>query len=91
MVAFVPGVVTDGTHTPTIEESADGSTGWATVAAADTVGTLAALATGVVQRVGYIGIKRYIRAKVTVTGSPATGAVMGAMVIRGHARVEPLA
>jgi hypothetical protein len=90
-VVFHPGTVTDGVHTPVVQESADGSTGWSDVAASDLTGALAALASNTIQRVGYIGNKRFIRARVGVTGGPATGAAVAASVIRGHARYEPLA
>src|SRR4051812_5540596 len=72
MVVFHPGAITDGTHAPSVEESDDDST-YTAVAAGDLHGTLANLAANTVQRVGYLGTKRYIRAKITVTGSPATG------------------
>ena len=42
-VAFVVGTITDGTHTPSVQESDDDST-YTAVAAADLIGTLAALA-----------------------------------------------
>lgn len=89
MVVFHPGTITDGTHTPTIEESDDNSA-FTAVAAADTQGTLAALASNVIQRVGYIGTKRYIRAVVTVAGA-STGGVYGATVVRGNPALAPTA
>lgn len=82
-IVFIPGTITDGTHTPSVLESDDNST-FTTVAAGDLIGSLAALATGVIQRVGYRGMKRYLKAKSTVTGSPATGGSYGASVILGH-------
>ncbi len=89
VVAFVVGTVTDGTHTPSLEES-DNDSDWNAVAAADQLGTLANLASSTVQRVGYRGGKRYIRAKVAVSGA-TTGAVDAAVVIRGNAAQRPLA
>lgn len=80
MVVFEVGTITDGTHTPTVEESDASGSGFTTVAAADLVGTLAALATNTDQKVGYIGKKRYVRAVVTVAGA-TTGGVYGAHVI----------
>ncbi len=73
MFVFAAGANTDGTHTPKLQDSADNST-WADVAAADQVGSLIAIAANSVQKVSYIGSKRYVRQVVTVTGSPATGA-----------------
>lgn len=87
-VVFAPGAITDGTHTPSLEESSDNAT-FTAVAAADMIGTLAALAANTVQEVGYVGTKRYIRAVTTITGSPATGGVYNALVVRGNASKQP--
>jgi hypothetical protein len=78
------GVITDGTHTPKLQECDDNAT-WTDVAAADLEGAFAALATGVNQYVGYKGRKRYLRAVVTVTGGPATGGIYGAVIMRAQA------
>jgi len=88
-VAFVVGTITDGTHTPSVQESDDNST-FTAVAAADLIGTLAALATGVNQRVGYRGTKRYLRAVSTVSGA-TTGGVYAGVVVRSDARKQPVA
>ena len=89
MVVFLPGTITDGTHTPKIQESADNSD-FTDVAAADLEGSLVALVTDTPQRVGYKGSKRYIRAVVAVAGA-TTGGVYGAAVVRGFARHNPVA
>jgi hypothetical protein len=89
MVVFHPGAITDGTHTPKVQESDDNST-FTDVAAADQEGTLAALAANTIQRVGYKGTKRYIRAVSTVSGA-TTGGVYGAVVVRGGERKQPTA
>ncbi len=81
------GAYTDGTHTPKLQESSDNSI-FADVAAADLLGAFAALAANVLQPVGYIGQKRYIRVLVTVAGA-TTGAVYGAVIVRGDARHLP--
>lgn len=88
-VVFSPGTITDGTHTPSVEESDDNSN-WTTVADADLQGTLAALASNTIQRVGYKGNKRYIRAVSTVAGA-STGGVYGADVILGDPSLAPVA
>ncbi len=88
-VAFVVGTVTDGAHTPSVEESDDGAA-WQAVAAADLSGALANLATGVNQRVGYRGAKRYLRAVLAVAGA-TVGARAAAVVIRGNAAQRPVA
>lgn len=87
-VVFDPGTITDGTHTPKLQESDDNSA-WSDVAAADQVGTLAALASDTLQKVGYKGVKRYIRAVVTVSGATA-GGVYGAQVVRGNPENAPV-
>jgi hypothetical protein len=88
-VAFSVGTITDGTHTPKVQESDDNST-FTDVTAADLIGALAALASNVNQRVGYRGTKRYIRAVTTVAGA-TTGGVYAGVVIRGDARKQPVA
>lgn len=90
MMVFHPGTVTDGTHTPTMEESDTLGSGYTTVATVDLQGTLAVLATDTIQRVGYIGSKRYIRAISTVSGT-TTGGVYGVTVVRGNPHQTPLA
>ncbi|MFZ5762840.1 MAG: hypothetical protein ACOY8P_07950 [Thermodesulfobacteriota bacterium] len=88
-VTFAPATITDGTHTPKLQESDDNST-FTDVAAADQLGTLAALASDTVQTVGYKGGKRYIRGVVTVAGA-TTGGIYAAMVIKGHPDLAPTA
>jgi hypothetical protein len=88
-VAFSVGTITDGTHTPKVQESDDNST-FTDVAAADLNGSLAALASNVNQRIGYRGTKRYIRAVTTIAGA-TTGGVYAGVVIRGDARKQPVA
>ena len=88
MVVFHPGTITDGTHTPSVEESDDNST-FTAVAAADLAGTLANLASNTIQRVGYRGVKRYIRPRVVVSGA-TTGGVYGAEVVRGYPALRPV-
>lgn len=87
-VLFNVGTITDGTHTPSVEESDDNTT-FSAVAAADLIGSLSALASSTPQRVGYRGTKRYIRAVSTVAGA-TTGGVYAATVVRSHPDVAPL-
>lgn len=89
MVVFECGAKTDGTHTPSVDESDDNST-FSPVGASDLLGSLAAMNANTVQRVGYIGSKRYIRAVMTVAGA-TTGALSSGIVARGHASQNPLA
>lgn len=81
------GTVTDGTHTPKLQDSADNST-WADVAAANLDGTFAALASNTDQKIGYIGGERYLRAVSTVAGA-TTGGVYEATILGGKLRKSP--
>ncbi len=87
------GARTDGTHTPVLEESDDDST-FTAVAAGDLQGSFTACSSAatddVVQRVGYLGSKRYVRVALTVAGA-TTGALSSAMIVRGAPAVAPLA
>lgn len=89
VVFFHVGAITDGTHTPKIQESDDNST-YTDVAAGDLIGSLSALAASTNQKVGYKGSKAYIRAVSTITGSPSTGGVYAATVVRGDAIKQPV-
>lgn len=82
------GAITDGTHTPKLQESDDNST-FTDVAAADLDGSFAAMTANTIQRVGYVGAKRYIR--VYVTSSGTTGAVYGAVIVLGKPAQAPTA
>jgi hypothetical protein len=88
------GAWTDGTHTPKIQESGDGSTGWTDVAAEDLAGSFTAVSStagqNAVQRVSYIGNRRYIRPVLTVAGA-TTGGIASAMVLRGAPASAPVA
>lgn len=88
-IAFVVGAITDGTHTPSVQESDDNVT-FTAVAAADLIGTLANLAANTNQRVGYKGAKRYLRAVTTVAGA-TTGGVYSAAVVLGEPANAPVA
>lgn len=87
LIQAVVGTITDGTHTLTVEESADGVT-FTAVAAADLQGSFATLASGVNQNVGYLGNKRYIRVNAGVAGA-TTGGVYGVVVVRSNPRKYP--
>lgn len=86
------GAWTDGTHTPSLLESDDDST-YTTVAAGDLQGSFTAIAASGQQnqafQVGYKGSKRYLKVKVTVTGSPSTGAYIAAAIVKGNPRNAP--
>ena len=88
-VAF--GAYTDGTHTPSLQHSADGTT-FTNAAASDMDGSFAAVnaagGANTVQTVGYIGALRYIRVVMTVTGA-TSGAASTAFVVAGYPRLKP--
>ena len=96
---LVVGLWVDGVHTVTFEESADGSA-WSTIAAAKTrmpddapagvvVGATividAAAEDNVNYLVGYTGQLRYLRAKITSSGT-TTGALIGINVVSSDLR-----
>ena len=83
------GVITDGSHVITLEESDDDST-YTAVAAGDLIGSLPAAITSsvggsTVFKFGYKGAKRYIRV-VTTIGSPTSGGIYSALIVRGMPR-----
>ena len=87
---FVGGVVTDGTHTPSLQHADDDGAGaagaYTAVAAADLVGTPVALTSSndpLVQKLGYKGGKKWVRAVLVTTGA-TTGGVIGAVCVRGE-------
>lgn len=85
------GVWTDGSHTPSLQESPDNAT-WTNVAAGDMIGSFTAITSAgqanAVQSVGYKGNLRYIRPVITVA-TATTGAVIGANVWKGNPRFHP--
>lgn len=74
-----------------LEESADDSS-YAAVAASDLLGAFIAVTTGSqVQRVGYIGAKRYLRVAITAVTGTSPAATCAATIVRGHAAQRPVA
>ena len=88
-VAVIFGTWTDGTHTPSLQHSSDG-TSWANVAASEVYGVLTPVASAIggnsVQNVGYLGSLRYLRVVLTTAGA-TSGALSYATVINGNPRV----
>jgi hypothetical protein len=86
------GVITDGTFTPNVQEGdAANLSDAATVAAGDLLGTLAA-ATFVAttdnnktKKIGYKGIKRYVRLQLIGSGQ-TTGGFIASTAVQGHGR-----
>ena len=77
MFVINAGVVTDGTHTPNVQESSNG-TAWTDVDAGDLQGAETAIGTANDERVfeiGYTGNARYIRLQLVTAGATAGGLV----------------
>jgi len=86
------GVVTDGTHTVAVQESADGSTGWTAVDSGQLTGAPPAVVAaddGKVFEVGVRATKRYLRAQV-VTASSSTGGIVGCLIALNSPRYAPV-
>jgi len=85
------GAYTDGTHTPSVQHSVDGSS-FSNVAASDLDGAFVAVSSGAganaVQSVGYIGQQRYVRVVMTVSGA-TSGALSAANIMAGYPRNMP--
>lgn len=92
LVVIDTGVVTDGTHTFAVQESAD-NVSWAAVADADLQGTEPAVTSAnddTVYELGYLGGARYLRVAVTVAGA-TTGGLYSAAIVLSNARRGPAA
>ncbi|MEJ0062402.1 MAG: hypothetical protein WDO70_04175 [Alphaproteobacteria bacterium] len=93
MIVVSFGAYTDGAHTPSVQYSDDG-TNFTNAAAADLNGSFTAVSSGAgantMQRAGFIGGRRYVRAVMTVSGA-TSGALSEALVLRGKAHRSPLA
>ncbi|NTU77323.1 MAG: hypothetical protein HGA90_05870 [Alphaproteobacteria bacterium] len=91
VIAVAFGACTDGTHTPSVQHSVDGTT-YTNAAASDLDGAFVAVTSGsganAVQTVGYIGSQRYVRVVITTTGA-TTGALSAANVLSGYPRHAP--
>lgn len=86
-IEFSVGAITDGTHTPSVQESMDNSA-WAD-ASASLVGSLVVATANTIQKVAYVGQALYVRPKYTVSGA-TTGALCAATVIGGKVRKAPV-
>lgn len=92
MLVVSAGVVTDGSHAVSVEDSADGSTDWTAVAAAQLQGTpptVVAANDGTVFEVGIRATRRYVRASIVTTGA-TTGGIIGCHFVLGAPRVSPV-
>lgn len=86
IVVVLTGTITDGSHAVTIEDSADGSTGWAAVPAGQIRGTLPTIIStddDTQFEVGITPSKQYLRVVVVTTGATTGGAFAAAVVVKG--------
>lgn len=92
VVLISTGTVTDGSHAVAIQDSADGSTDWQAVAAAQLDGsapTLVAANDDTVYEVGVRSTRRYLRVVAVTTGA-TTGGLFGAAILLGQPRYAPV-
>jgi hypothetical protein len=95
MLVAVSGAITDGTHTVSLQDSDDGTTGWEDVPAEHRQGDFPAFTTAnanTTARVGYSGRRRFVRAVVTTADAPATpvGGTVGAIVLLSQGSGDPV-
>jgi hypothetical protein len=92
MVAFNFGTWTDGTHTPSLQHSIDN----VSFVTCDTnslngpfVAVSSAAGSNTIQKIGYTGGYRYVRAVMTIAGA-TTCAIANAVIVRGYPAVGPV-
>lgn len=86
------GTITDGSHAIKVQESADGSTGWTDLAAANIQGAMPTVVAANDDTMFEVGLRptlRYLRAVATSTGS-TTGGVFACAFLLGRPRVLPI-
>ncbi len=92
VIIIQSGTITNGTHTFSLEES-DDNADWDAVDPNFVQGTLPVLTFAAgsdsVTRIGYVGMKRYIRVVVTVTGAPNVGGLYGTSCVKGNPHSAP--
>ncbi|MFO1138356.1 MAG: hypothetical protein U1E41_04680 [Paracoccus sp. (in: a-proteobacteria)] len=89
--AVITGAIAgDGDFGLNLQESDDGSTGWANVAAGDVqTNAPTSLAASSAYRLGYLGEKRFVRLSLTKTGGTSIAA--GAVAVLGNTLDRPVA
>lgn len=92
VVVVLTGVITDGSHVVSVEDSDDGTTGWAAVPAGQlqgTVPTVVAANDDTIFEVGVAASRRFLRASIATTGA-TTGGVIGSVIVLGDFRHTPV-
>jgi hypothetical protein len=91
VAVIVTGTITDGSHAVAIEDSDDGTTGWAAVPAGQLTGsppTVVAANDDTQFEVGIGASRRFVRVSITTTGA-TTGGAVAAVVVLGDMRHNP--
>lgn len=91
--AIQSGTLTDGTYTPVISDSDDGST-FTAVADDFLIGTeaeaaFAATDDNAIKTIGYVGGKQYVKLSI-VSASTSSGGTIGAQALLGHSSHAPV-
>ena len=95
LFVFNTGAITDGTHAVTVEESDDGSTGWADVPAYRVQGSLPSIVAADDFRVegldfGVRPTKQFLRLKVASSGVTSGGTIGAVAVLSSGSTAPPL-
>lgn len=95
MLVAIAGVITDGNHAVTVQESDDGITGWAAVPAGAVQSSVPTLTTANDESVYRVGIdvnKRYLRAVITTSGAPGSpiGGIVSAIFLLSDGSGRPV-
>lgn len=92
VVLVTTGTITDGSHALTVEDSADGSTGWTAVSASQLQGsapTVVAANDDTAFQFGVRATRRFLRVVAVTTGA-TTGGVFGVGFLLGKPRFGPV-
>lgn len=92
VVVVTTGTITDGSHAITVEDSNNGSSNWAAVAAEQIQGTqptIVAANDDTVFEFGVRSTRRHLRVVAVTTGA-TTGGIFGAVIALGLPRVTPV-
>lgn len=92
LVAVLAGTITDGSHAVAVEDSDNGTSGWAVVPAGQIQGTVPTVLAADDDRVFEFGVsasRRFLRVAITTTGA-TTGGVIGAVIVLGDLRHNPV-
>lgn len=92
LVVNTGAIVGSGDFSFKLQESDASGSGFTDVVAADLIGTPpATMAASTAYRVGYVGSKRKRYIRISLTKAGGTSIAVGAIAIKGHANLQPLA